>query len=98
MPQMGDLASALFLPLAESGFASPCISSSGWFLCPCVADRRNSLFRCINDCLGNRKHASLRQFEHHLIKITPAPVFTRLKGAYNGVAGGVEMRGGVLIL
>lgn len=35
---------------------------------------------------------------HHLIDITPTPLFTRLEGLHDWVARGMKMLGGMLIL
>jgi hypothetical protein len=37
-------------------------------------------------------------FQHDLVNITPAPVFARLDRTHEGVVGGMEVLGGVLIL
>jgi hypothetical protein len=39
-----------------------------------------------------------QSLEHQFIHITPAPVFSRFKGLDDGVARGVKMLGGVLVL
>jgi hypothetical protein len=36
-------------------------------------------------------------FKHYFIDVTPHPIFAGLDGADNGVLGGVEMLGGVLV-
>ena len=40
----------------------------------------------------------LSKIEHHLVDVTPTPVFTRLEGLDKRVSGRVEMLGGVFIL
>jgi hypothetical protein len=42
--------------------------------------------------------AILLSDEHDFVDVTPAPVFTRFQGLYDGVACLVEMLGGVFIL
>src|SRR5258705_5536129 len=40
---------------------------------------------------------SVRQIEQHFVDIAPAPAFRRIVAFDHGMAGGMEMRGGVLV-
>src|SRR5436305_15290005 len=38
------------------------------------------------------------ELDHHLVDVAPAPVLARLERAHEGVVGGVEVAGGVVVL
>ncbi len=53
-------------------------------------------FRHTSDVRGIKSRSS--KLEHHLVDVTPTPVFSRLKRLDNWVVSRVEVFGGVLIL
>jgi hypothetical protein len=53
-------------------------------------------FRHTSDVCGIKNRSS--KLEHHLVDVTPTPVFIRLEGLDDRVVGRVEMLSGVLVL